>query len=40
MTETGKAAGRILTDLPLETAYSLSTLDPEEQEQILKTVSG
>ena len=36
MAETGKAAGRILTDLPLETAYSLSTLDPEEQEQILR----
>ena len=36
MAETGKAAGRILTDLPLETAYSLSTLDPEEQEQIIR----
>ena len=36
MAETGKAASRILTDLPLETAYSLSTLDPEEQEQILR----
>ena len=36
MAETGKAAGRILTALPLETAYSLSTLDPEEQEQILR----
>ena len=32
----GKAAGRILVDLSSDTACSLSTLDPAEQEQILR----